>query len=180
MEELLDYLGYGNRYSFVIKENLPKELHPGQSALISVNNDIVGIIGKIHPQKVKENVYVFEINLEKLLAKKVGKMKYKEISKYPSIKKDLAIITNKEVEAQEIATLIKKSAGSLLLNTEVFDVYTGKGIEENKKSIAYSLEFGANDRTLTDEEINNILEKIIANLTKNGAEIRKWPIGDSP
>ena len=173
VEELLDYLGYGNRYSFVIKENLPKELHPGQSALISVNNDIVGIIGKIHPQKVKENVYVFEINLEKLLAKKVGKMKYKEISKYPSIKKDLAIITNKEVEAQEIATLIKKSAGSLLLNTEVFDVYTGKGIEENKKSIAYSLEFGANDRTLTDEEINNILEKIIANLTKNGAEIRK-------
>lgn len=87
MEELLDYLGYGNRYSFAIKENLPKELHPGQSALISVNNDIVGIIGKIHPQKVKENVYVFEINLEKLLAKKVGKMKYKEISKYPSIKK---------------------------------------------------------------------------------------------
>lgn len=173
VEELLDYLGYGNRYSFVIKENLPKELHPGQSALISVNNDIVGIIGKIHPQKVKENVYVFEINLEKLLAKKVSKMKYKEISKYPSIKKDLAIITNKEVEAQEIATLIKKSAGSLLLNTEVFDVYTGKGIEENKKSIAYSLEFGANDRTLTDEEINNILEKIIANLTKNGAEIRK-------
>lgn len=173
VEELLDYLGYGNRYSFVIKENMPKELHPGQSALISVNNDIVGIIGKIHPQKVKENVYVFEINLEKLLAKKVGKMKYKEISKYPSIKKDLAIITNKEVEAQEIATLIKKSAGSLLLNTEVFDVYTGKGIEENKKSIAYSLEFGANDRTLTDEEINNILEKIIANLTKNGAEIRK-------
>lgn len=73
MEELLDYLGYENRYSFVIKENMPKELHPGQSALISVNNDIVGIIGKIHPQKVKENVYVFEINIEKLLAKKWAK-----------------------------------------------------------------------------------------------------------
>ena len=55
-----------------------------------------------------------------------------------------------------------------------------KGIEENKKSIAYSLEFGTNDRTLTDEEINNILEKIIANLEKNGAEIRKWTTGDSP
>ena len=173
VEELLDYLGYGGRYSFIVKEEMPKELHPGQSALISVNNDVIGIIGKVHPQKIKENIYVFEINLEKLLAKKVGKMKYKELSKYPSVKKDLAVIINKNVTAQEIATLIKKSAGSLLLNTEVFDVYTGKGIEENKKSIAYSLEFGTNDRTLTDEEINNILEKIIANLEKNGAEIRK-------
>ena len=173
VEELLDYLGYGGRYSFIVKEEMPKELHPGQSALISVNNDVIGIIGKVHPQKIKENIYVFEINLEKLLAKKVGKMKYKELSKYPSVKKDLAVIINKNVTAQEIATLIKKSAGSLLLNTEVFDVYTGKGIEENKKSIAYSLEFGTNDRTLTDEEINNILDKIIANLEKNGAEIRK-------
>ena len=173
VEELLDYLGYGGRYSFIVKEEMPKELHPGQSSLISVNNDVIGIIGKVHPQKIKENIYVFEINLEKLLAKKVGKMKYKELSKYPSVKKDLAVIINKNVTAQEIATLIKKSAGSLLLNTEVFDVYTGKGIEENKKSIAYSLEFGTNDRTLTDEEINNILEKIIANLEKNGAEIRK-------
>ena len=173
VEELLDYLGYGGRYSFIVKEEMPKELHPGQSSLISVNNDVIGIIGKVHPQKIKENIYVFEINLEKLLTKKVGKMKYKELSKYPSVKKDLAVIINKNVTAQEIATLIKKSAGSLLLNTEVFDVYTGKGIEENKKSIAYSLEFGTNDRTLTDEEINNILEKIIANLEKNGAEIRK-------
>ena len=173
VEELLDYLGYGGRYSFIVKEEMPKELHPGQSSLISVNNDVIGIIGKVHPQKIKENIYVFEINLEKLLAKKVGKMKYKELSKYPSVKKDLAVIINKNVTAQEIATLIKKSAGSLLLNTEVFDVYTGKGIEENKKSLAYSLEFGTNDRTLTDEEINNIIDKIIANLEKNGAEIRK-------
>ena len=173
VEELLDYLGYGGRYSFIVKEEMPKELHPGQSSLISVNNDVIGIIGKVHPQKIKENIYVFEINLEKLLTKKVGKMKYKELSKYPSVKKDLAVIINKNVTAQEIATLIKKSAGSLLLNTEVFDVYTGKGIEENKKSLAYSLEFGTNDRTLTDEEINNIIDKIIANLEKNGAEIRK-------
>lgn len=173
VEELLDYLGYGGRYSFIVKEEMPKELHPGQSSLISVNNDVIGIIGKVHPQKIKENIYVFEINLEKLLAKKVGKMKYKELSKYPSVKKDLAVIINKNVTAQEIATLIKKSAGSLLLNTEVFDVYTGKGIEENKKSLAYSLEFGTNDRTLTDEEINNIIDKIIANLEKKRSRNKK-------
>ena len=61
----------------------------------------------------------------------------------------------------------------MLIQSKVFDVYTGTGIEENKKSIAYSLEFGAQDRTLTDEEINAILEKIIVGLEKQGAEIRK-------
>lgn len=172
-EELLDYLGYQNRYSFVINENIPDTFHPGQSAGISVNNDIVGFMGRVHPTKTKEAVFVMEINLDKLLAKKVGKMKYKEVSKYPSVKKDLAVVVDKTVTAGEIASFIKKAGGSLLLGSEVFDVYTGAGMEENKKSIAYSLEFGANDRTLTDEEINQILNKIIANLEKQGAYLRK-------
>lgn len=172
-EEILDYLGYNGRYSFVIKNEIPKEFHPYQTAEISVNNDIVGIVGKLHPELQKEDVYVLEINLEKLLDKKTGKMKYKEISKFPSVKKDLAVIVDKDVTSEEIAKQIKKSAGSLLLSTQVFDVYTGTGIEENKKSIAYSLEFGASDRTLTDEEINNVLEKIITNLEKQGANLRK-------
>lgn len=172
-EELLDYLGYQNRYSFVINDTIPDTFHPGQSAAISVNNDVVGFIGRVHPSKIKEAVYVMEINLDKLLDKKVGKMKYKEVSKYPSVKKDLAVVVDKNVTAGEIASLIKKAGGSLLLGSEVFDVYTGAGMEENKKSIAYSLEFGANDRTLTDEEINQILDKIIANLEKQGAYLRK-------
>lgn len=167
-EELLDFLGYGGRYSFVVKDNMPEQLHPGQSAMISVNNDIVGLIGKVHPEITKEDVFVMEINLDKLLAKKTGKMKYKEISKYPTVKKDISIVVDKNITSNEIAVAIKKSAGSLLLNTEVFDVYTGKGIEEGKKSLAYSLTFGTNDRTLTDEEINKVLEKIIERLSKIG------------
>lgn len=170
-EELLDFLGYGGRYSFVVKDNMPKELHPGQSAMISVNNDIVGIIGKVHPEITKESVYVMEINLDKLLSKKTGKMKYKEISKYPTVKKDVSIVVDKNITASEISMQIKKASGSLLINSEVFDVYTGKGIEEGKKSIAYSLTFGSNDRTLTDEEINAILDKIIEKLSKIG-EVR--------
>ena len=138
-EELLDFLGYGGRYSFVVKDNMPEQLHPGQSAMISVNNDIVGLIGKVHPEITKEDVFVMEINLDKLLAKKTGKMKYKEISKYPTVKKDISIVVDKNITSNEIAVAIKKSAGSLLLNTEVFDVYTGKGIEEGKKSLAYSI-----------------------------------------
>ena len=173
-EELLDYLGYANRYSFVIKEDkMPEELHPGQSALISVNNDIVGIIGRVHPNLEKDNVFVFEIDLDKLLDKKVGKMKYKEFSKFPSIKKDLAVVVDKDVTSEQIGTWIKKAAGSSLSNIDVFDVYTGKGIEENKKSIAYSLTFEKMDRTLTDEEINESLEKVVEVLEKKlGATLR--------
>ena len=172
-EELLDYLGYGNRYSFVINESIPKAFHPGQSAAISVNNDVVGYIGRTHPAFCKDAVYAMEINLDKLLDKKTGKMKYKEISKYPSIKKDLAIVVDKNVQSNEVAMGIKKAAGSLLLGTQIFDVYVGEGLEENKKSLAYSLEFGANDRTLTDEEINAVLEKIITSIEKQGWSLRK-------
>ena len=174
VEEVLNYIGYEGRYSFVIKNELPKDFHPYQTAEISVNNDIVGIVGKLHPQNFKEAVYAFEINLDKLLDKKVGKMKYKEISKYPSIKKDLAIIVDENVTAQDIAQTIKKAGGKLLLSSKVFDIYTGTGIEEGKKSLAYSLEFGANDRTLTDEEINGAMEKVIVTVQKeHKAELRK-------
>ena len=174
-EELLDYLGYNGRYSFVVKEEqMPDEVHPGQSALISVNNDVVGLIGRVHPTLTKEAVYVFEIDLDKLLDKKVGKMKYKEVSKFPSVKKDLAVVVDKDVSSSEIGALIKKAAGSILTKIDVFDVYTGKGIDENKKSIAYSLTFEKMDRTLTDEEINTSLNKIIELLEKKaGAELRK-------
>lgn len=171
-EELLYFLGYEGRYSFVVNENLPAELHPGESAFITVNNDTIGIIGKLNPKLEKEPVYVLEINLDKLLAKKTGKMKYKEISKFPTVKKDLSIIVDNKVQSSEIATQIKKAAGSLLLNSEVFDVYAGKGIEEGKKSLAFALTFGANDRTLTNQEINDVLEKVVDRLSKIG-EIRQ-------
>lgn len=173
-EEILDYLGYNGRYSFVRNlEKTPSELHPGQSAVISVNNDIVGVIGKIHPKVEKDDVYVLEIDLDRLLNKRVGKMKYKEISKFPNIKKDLSIVVDKKMSAQEIGMKIKKLAGSLLESSEVFDVYTGTGIEEDKKSISFALTFGKGDRTLTDDEINEVMNKIIAGLEKDiKAELR--------
>ncbi len=173
VEEILDYLGYNGRYSF-IKGEFPNELHGGQSAIISVNADPVGIIGKLHPQISKDDVYVIEINLDKLLSKKVGKMKYKEISKFPSIKKDVAFIVDKNIESLTIEKQIKKSAGSLLTKIEVFDLYTGEHISKDKKSIAYSLTFSDSKKTLTDEEVTGIFNKIISDAEiKLGAEIRK-------
>ena len=173
-EEILDYLGYKNRYCFIAdNEKIAKEFHPGQSAVISVNNDIVGTIGKVHPSLADE-VFVLEINLDKLLAKKVGKMKYKEISKFPSVNKDLSLVVDKTIESAEIAKQIKKLGGGNLTQIKPFDIYMGKGIEENKRSITYNLVFSDNDKTLNDEEINTIMQKIIEGLEKNiGAEIRK-------
>lgn len=173
-EEILDYLGYNARYSFVKdKENLPEDMHPGQSALISVNNDVVGVVGKVHPTVESEDVYILEINLDKLLAKKVSRMKYKEISKYPEVKKDIAIVVDDKVTSKDIEVNIKKAGGSLLSASEVFDIYTGKGIPEGKKSLAYSLTFASQNRTLTDDEINKAVEKIIERLEKElKAELR--------
>ncbi len=173
VEEILDYLGYGNRYSFVKKDTIPEEFHPGQTAYISVNNDIVGIIGKLHPELCKD-VYVFEINLDKLLEKRVGKMKYKEISKFPGVSKDLAVVVDKNVIAKDIETVINKASSNLLSEIKVFDVYEGINLGLNKKSIAFNLYFEAQNRTLTDDEINKEMENIIKAVeNKLGAEIRK-------
>lgn len=172
-EEILDYLGYGNRYSFVLPKEKINEFHPGQVAEINVNGDAVGIIGRIHPEISKEPVYVFEINLDKLLAKKVSKMKFKEISIYPTIKKDIAIILDKDITAEQISKVIKKAGGNLLVKYEMFDIYTN-AILGDKKSVAYSLTFGSNTKTLTDEEVNPLLEKIVNSLENSlKAELRK-------
>lgn len=172
-EEILDYLGYAGRYSFM-KQEMPKEMHPGQSAMINVNGSNIGMIGKIHPSVTKEDVYVLEINLDELFTKKVGKMKYKEFSKFPSINKDIALVVDKKAISKDIEKVIKSAGGSLLTNIEVFDVYTGVGVEIDKKSIAYSLTFSDMKKTLTDEEINGLMDKIIDTVSKKcGAKLRK-------
>ena len=172
-EEVLDYLGYAGRYSFM-KKDMPKEMHPGQSAIINLNGTDIGLIGKVHPNITNEDVYVLEINLDELFKKKVGKMKYKEISKFPSIKKDVAFVVDKSLTSKEIEKVIKNAGGSLLTEIEVFDIYTGAIIGLDKKSIAYSLTFSDNKKTLTDEVVNGLMEKVMENVCKKfGADVRK-------
>ena len=174
-EEVLDYLGYNGRYSFIADNSkISEDMHPGKSAIISVNNDTVGMIGRINPVICEDEVYVMEINLDKLLSKKVGKMKYKEISKFQSVKKDISILVDENIMAQDLQKAIKNSGGKLLQSVNVFDVYNGKGIPEGKKSIAFSVELGDSTKTLTDEEINAVMNKVTENLkAKFGAELRK-------
>lgn len=173
VEEILDFLGYGNRYSFDTTKKLPNNMHPGKSALINVNGDIVGFIGEVIPTLSNGEVYIFELNLDKLLSKKVGKMKYKEISKFPTVEKDIALLVNKDILAQDMQKIIKSAGGKLLISSRVFDLYEGKGIEKNKKSIAFRLTLGSDKETLTDEMINEVIEKIVKNLeSKFKAELR--------
>lgn len=172
-EQVLDYLGYTGRYSFIVSDKLPKELHPGKSAFINLNGENIGIIGMLNPGFEKDEVYVLEINLSKLLEKKVSKMKYKEISKFPEVRKDISIIVDENIESEEIRREIKKAGGRILIDSKVFDVYQGKGIEQGKKAIAFSLKLGSNKETLTDEQINEELEKIEKGLEKKfGAILR--------
>ena len=172
-EEILEYLGYGGRYSFSVPKQDVNELHPGQTAEIKVDNKAVGIVGKVHPRLTKDDVYVMEINLDLLLEKQAGKMKYKEISAYPTVNKDIAIIIDKSVSSDEVEKSIRKAGGKLLVDQKIFDVYTNKAILGDKKSLAYSLVFGSNEKTLTDDEINPIVEKIVERLKKDfGAELR--------
>lgn len=157
---LLDYIGLSGRYTFDT-ENLVKELHPYQSAYIKVDNEVVGYLGKVHPSTVKKDVYVFELSIDKLRSKKVRNIKYKEISKYPSITKDVAFITKKDVNSSFIENNIKKASGRLLTDIKVFDVYTGENVSEDEKSIAYKLTYSDLNRTLSDEEVNTLFYKMI-------------------
>ena len=172
VEELLEYLGYSNRYSLRV-EDIPNELHPGQSASIILNNIKIGIIGKVHPSITKEAIYVMEINLDTLFSFRVKAMNYKEISKYPSISKDMAFIVKKDRKAEEIINVIKKSAGRLLTNISIFDVYEGENVASDERSIAFNLMFSDPTRTLNDEEVMTIFNKIITDVEeKLGAKVR--------
>ena len=172
LEELLESLGYKNRYSIVSTSDI-KELHPGQSARIIVNNTEIGVIGKVHPSMIKESVFVLEINLDILFSFRVKKMQYKEISKYPSVLKDLAFVVKKNITAEEIHSVIKKAGGKLLKKIEVFDVYEGENVGSDEKSIAFSLTFEDPTRTLNDEEVMTILNQIIEDVSKKlSAQVR--------
>ena len=130
-------------------------------------------MGHIHPSITSKDLYVFEFSVDKILNKKVREIKYKEISKYPSVNKDLAFIVDKNVKSEEIMKILKKVGGRLLESVDVFDLYEGENIEPTKKSLAYSLVFKNNERTLTDEEVTNIFNKMIEEVeTKLSAELR--------
>ena len=171
VENLLDYLGFKNRYTFEVS-SIP-DIHPGMSAKILLDREEIGIIGRVHPSIEKDQIFVSEISMSKLYEKQVKPLKYKEANKYPGISKDLAFVVDKNITNREITDQIRKSGGRLLSSIDVFDVYTGDKVKDNEKSIAYNLKFEDNNRTLTDEEVMNVFNKIINDVeTKLNAKVR--------
>ncbi len=170
IENILDFMGLKNRYSFEISDEV--DLHPGVSANILLDRKKIGFIGRPHPNINKDEIYVFELSLNALILK-IKPLKYKEAPKYPSITKDMAFIIDKNITAGEIINTIKKAGGRLLDSVTVFDVYTGENVTVDKKSLAFSLNFMDLNRTLTEEEVmvifNNIIEKVLLN---HNAELR--------
>ena len=163
VENLLDYMGFENRYTFEVSQI--NDLHPGVSAKILLDKNVIGVIGKVHPKTLKDNVYVFEISMNALMSK-VKALKYKEAPKYPGMEKDMAFVVDKNVTAGEIIQTIRRSGGKLLTNISVFDVYTGENVLENEKSLAFKLQYMDPTRTLTEEEVmasfNKIVEKVVS------------------
>lgn len=176
LEALLDALNI-KKYNIVPERENPT-FHPGRTARIELGGRQVGVIGEVHPTVVEnyrlsERVYALQVNLEALIDAAGGLKKYSPLPKYPSVERDMALVVRKDVLAADLNRTIKKNAGELLDSITLFDVYEGAQIKEGYKSMAFSLRFQAPDRTLTDEEVNVIMEKVRKALQEgHGAELR--------
>lgn len=161
IENILDYMGFRNRYTFEVA--VIPDLHPGMSAKIVLDKEEIGVLGRVHPKMMKEEVYVFEFSMNALM-KKIKPLKYKEAPKYPGIEKDMAFIVPRNTFVGDIISVIKKAGGRLLTDISVFDVYTGENVEKEEKSVAFKLQFIDPTKTLTDDEVmevfNHIIEKV--------------------
>jgi len=175
IEALLDLAGSDRTIRFVAAEH--PALHPGQSARIEVDDAAVGWIGALHPRvtalhDLDGQVFVAEIQQAVFASRPVPV--FEPISRYPVIRRDLALVVREGTEAQAVADCIRSAAGKVLRSLEIFDVYQGEGVSDGFKSLAMGLILQDNSRTLTDEEVEAIQQKIVAQLQETlGAELRE-------
>ncbi len=153
--------------------------HPGRSAALKYKNDTIGEIGELLPEIIEEYVLpertaLFQVNFADILKKvKFTDFKYVRLAKFPAVTRDLAVVVGEDILAGDILAEISRSGGNLLKEVNLFDLYQGSQIPEGDKSLAFKLLFQADDRTLTDKEINKHFEGIISALKeKFAAEIR--------
>jgi len=147
-------------------------LHPGQSACIRQNGEVIGWLGALHPQvqkalDIEPRVYVFEIRQSAVLHK--GISAFSALSRFPEVRRDLAILINEEVPVSDILSVIDETASDLLIETQLFDVYQGKGVAEGIKSVAFSLILQEFSRTLTDTEVDAEIDSIVSTLNQQFA-----------
>ena len=170
VEGLLKLSQVFDQFEFV-KGNHPA-LHPGQCARIERQGELVGWLGQLHPRVHKaldlsQPVFVFELCLKPVLNDEIPV--FKGLSKFPEVRRDLALIIDEDISAGDLCNTVRQNAGGQLVDLKVFDVYQGKGIENNRKSIALGLTFRDSSRTLTEDEINVAVEAVVNALEKQHA-----------
>ena len=141
--------------------------HPGRCAELSVDGVDVGVMGQVHPLVAKNygidsDVYCAEINFTKLMEYLLPDPTYTPLPKYPAVTRDLALICDEAVTVAQAEDVITAAAGKLLQGVKLFDIYRGVGVPEGKKSMAFSLELRADDRTLTDTDSEAVVTKVLA------------------
>ena len=176
VEELLDALKIKD--ADYVPETENTTFHPGRCANLVKDGKKIGVFGEVHPAVSKNfgmdtRVYICELDLNTLISFYSDSVKYKQLPKYPAVSRDIAMLIDDNINVSKIEKIIKKNAGNILEGYTLFDVYKGSQIPEGKKSVAYSVTFRADDRTLTDDEISAVFDKILAGLKEQlGAELR--------
>ena len=151
-------------------------MHPGRTAEVYLGEKLIGFIGEIHPvvasDKDLNETYVFEINLDEVISESKVKPKYEEVTKYPEITRDIAMLVDLVDEYQNIYDVIESINSKLITKIELFDLYVGPELLVGKKSIALTITYSDKQKTLTDEEVTKVHEKVLKALDEYGAIIR--------
>ena len=176
VEQLLDRVGISN-YDFVpCKDNAT--YHPGRCAAVYIGNALLGVLGQIHPGvcanfKIDTEVYAAVLDFELIAANFTADRHYTALPKFPAVTRDIAVTVDKTVPVGDIVKIIKGQKADILEDCKLFDIYEGTQLGEGKKSVAYSITFRAADRTLTDDDVNPLTDKILKELeSKLGAQLR--------
>ncbi len=172
---LFEKLGLTDQVEFV--QAKVSGMHPGRTAQVRLNGSDIGFVGQIHPNVQKEldlkDTYVFELSLKALLEAETTPLQYVTIPRFPSITRDIALVANKETVSGTLKEIILTAGAPLLKEAQVFDLYEGDKMEEGKKSIAFTLKYLDPERTLTDEEVTEVHNKVLDALKeKAGAVLR--------
>jgi phenylalanyl-tRNA synthetase beta chain len=174
LQNLLRLTLAGDDFTFRVGSH--PALHPGQTADIYRGEKYVGTMGALHPSLVQaldlpNSIFLFELLLDELEQAKLPK--FSEISKFPEIRRDIAIFVDRSIPVQKIQDTIRNTAGELLKSVNLFDVYQGQNVGENRKSLALSLTLQHGSRTLVDEEVADLIERVIVKLKETfAAELR--------
>ena len=155
---------------YTAEKNNPS-YHPGRCARITVDGEEIGVMGQVHPLVAKNygidaEVYCAELNFTKMLSLMLPDPTYVPLPKYPAVSRDLALVCDEEVTVAQAEKIIADAAGKLLRDVKLFDIYRGVGVPAGKKSMAFSLELRADDRTLTDADSEAVTNKILAALAE--------------